>query len=107
MMWTLLETIYDRSGVSKPLHRTWQPIIRTKGLPQLGCLVEPDIGAELRIAFQTSSPQLIQNSVYRNCTSDARELPANAAFAQHVRPVPPATSVTHGPVDITSGGGTP
>ena len=85
MMWTLLKTIYDRNGVSEPLHRTWQPIIRTKGLSHLGCLAEPDIGAELRIAFQTSFPQLIHNSGYRNCTSDARELPANAAFAQHVQ----------------------
>lgn len=38
MVWTLLETIYDRIESSKRLQLTWQPIIRTEGaqyLPEL------------------------------------------------------------------------
>jgi len=38
MVWTFLETIYDRVEMSKRLQITWQPIIRTEGsryLPEL------------------------------------------------------------------------
>jgi hypothetical protein len=85
MIWTLLETIFDRAAESKRLQLTWQPIIRTEGAGHLGYFTDPASGQERQKAFQQGFFDFIRTGGFGEYTRNRREIIENrefAAFAQ-------------------------
>lgn len=89
MIWTLLETIFDRARESELLQLTWQPIIRTEGRAHIAYLADN----KNRDAFQIGFLQFIRSGGFRDYCNVKDELKLNAEFerfaAIHLADVPP------------------
>ncbi len=89
MIWTLLETIYDRAQESKMLQLTWQPIIRTEGEEHIAYIANK----ENRGAFQIGFLRFIRGGGFRDYCDAREELERNVQFedlaARHLSDIPP------------------